>query len=64
MTVVEFLDKILPTMDGEVSKNFQRILKKQGIEFKLSSKVTGAEKLKTKVKLTVEPAAGGDAETV
>ncbi len=64
VTVVEFLDKILPTMDGEVSKNFQRILKKQGIEFKLSSKVTGAEKLKTKVKLTVEPAAGGDAETI
>ena len=64
VTVVEFLDKILPTMDGEVSKQFQRILKKQGVEFKLSSKVTGAEKLKTKVKLTVEPAAGGDAETI
>ncbi|MEM9619494.1 MAG: dihydrolipoyl dehydrogenase [Pseudomonadota bacterium] len=64
VTVVEFLDKILPTMDGEVSKQFQRILKKQGVAFKLSSKVTGAEKLKTKVKLTVEPAAGGDAETI
>ncbi|CAK9041933.1 Dihydrolipoyl dehydrogenase 3 (Dihydrolipoamide dehydrogenase 3) (LPD-3) [Durusdinium trenchii] len=64
VTVVEFLDKILPTMDGEVSKQFQRILKKQGVEFKLSSKVTGAEKLKTKVKLSVEPAAGGDAEAI
>lgn len=64
VTVVEFLDKILPTMDGEVSKQFQRILKKQGVAFKLSSKVTGAEKLKTKVKLSVEPAAGGDAETI
>ncbi|MEM8770443.1 MAG: dihydrolipoyl dehydrogenase [Pseudomonadota bacterium] len=64
VTVVEFLDKILPTMDGEVSKQFQRILKKQGIEFKLSSKVTGAEKLKTKIKLSVEPAAGGDAATI
>lgn len=64
VTVVEFLDKILPTMDGEVSKQFQRILKKQGVEFKLSSKVTGAEKLKTKVKLSVEPAAGGDGETI
>jgi dihydrolipoamide dehydrogenase len=64
VTVVEFLDKILPTMDGEVSKQFQRILKKQGMEFKLSSKVTGAEKLKTKIKLTVEPAGGGDAETI
>jgi dihydrolipoyl dehydrogenase len=64
VTVVEFLDRILPTMDGEVSKQFQRILKKQGVEFKLSSKVTGAEKLKTKVKLSVEPAAGGDVETI
>ncbi len=64
VTVVEFLDKILPTMDGEVSKQFQRILKKQGVDFKLSSKVTGAEKLKTKVKLTVEPAAGGAPETI
>jgi len=69
VTVIEFLDRILPTMDGEVSKQFQRILKKQGVAFKLSSKVTGAEKLKTKVKLYVEPAPnsndrGGDAETI
>jgi dihydrolipoyl dehydrogenase len=64
VTVVEYLDRILPTMDGEVSKQFQRILKKQGVDFKLSSKVTGAEKLKTKVKLTIEPAAGGDAEQI
>ncbi len=64
VTVVEFLDRILPTMDGEVSKQFQRILKKQGVEFKLSSKVTGAETLKTKVKLSIEPSAGGDAETI
>ena len=64
VTVVEFLDRVLPTMDGEVSKQFQRMMKKQGVEFKLSSKVTGAEKLKTKVKLSVEPAAGGAAETI
>ena len=64
VTVVEFLDRVLPTMDGEVSKQFQRILKKQGVEFKLSSKVTGAEKLKTKVKLSVEPAAGGETEVI
>ena len=64
LTVVEFLDRVLPPMDGEVSKQFQRILKKQGVDFKLSSKVTGAEKLKTKVKLTVEPAAGGAPETI
>ena len=64
VTVVEYLDRILPGMDGEVSKQFQRILKKQGVEFKLSSKVTGAEKLKTKVKLSVEPAAGGNIEQI
>ena len=64
VTVVEYLDRILPTMDGEVSKQFQRILKNQGVEFKLTSKVTGAEALKTKVKLSVEPAAGGDVETI
>jgi len=64
ITVVEFLDRILPTMDGEVSKTFQRILKKQGVEFRLSSKVTGVEKLKTKLKVMVEPAAGGEAETL
>ncbi|MEO0880336.1 MAG: FAD-dependent oxidoreductase, partial [Pseudomonadota bacterium] len=64
VTVVEYLDRILPTMDGEVSKQFQRILKKQGMAFRLSSKVTGAETLKSKVKVSVEPAAGGDADII
>ncbi|MEK7266685.1 MAG: dihydrolipoyl dehydrogenase [Pseudomonadota bacterium] len=64
VTVVEFLDRILPTMDGEVSKQFERILKKQGFEFRLSSKVTGAQKTKAGVTLSVEPAAGGKAETI
>ncbi len=64
VTVVEFLDRITPGMDGEIAKHFQRILKKQGFEFRLGTKVTGAEKLKTKIKLTVEPAAGGDEETL
>ena len=64
VTVVEFLDRILPTMDGEVSKQFLRILKKQGMEFKLKSKVTGAKTTKSGVTLSVEPAAGGDAEEI
>jgi dihydrolipoamide dehydrogenase len=64
VTVIEFLDRILPTMDGEVSKQFERILKKQGVEFRLSSKVTGAEKTKGGVRLSVEPAAGGKSEAV
>ncbi len=64
VSVVEFLDRILPTNDGEVSKQFQRILKKQGFEFKLSSKVTGAKASKSGVSLTVEPAKGGASETI
>ena len=64
VTVVEFLGRILPTNDDEVSKQFQRILKKQGFEFRLSTKVTGAKKAKTGVTLTVEPAAGGEAKTL
>tara|TARA_R110000868_G_scaffold100648_4_gene276873 strand:+ start:1290 stop:2681 length:1392 start_codon:yes stop_codon:yes gene_type:complete len=59
--VVEFLDAILPGMDGEVVKNFTRILKKQGFEFKLGSKVTKVEKTKSGLKISVEPAKGGDA---
>lgn len=64
VTVVEFLDRILPTNDGEVSKQFERLLKKQGVEFRLSSKVTGAATAKSGVKLSVEPAAGGAADTI
>ena len=64
VTVVEFLDRITPGMDGEVAKTFQRILKKQGMTFRLGTKVTGAETLKTKIKLSVEPAAGGDGEII
>lgn len=64
VTVVEYLDKILPPMDGEVSKQFKRVLEKQGLEFKLGTKVTAAKKGKGKVSLTLEPAAGGKAETL
>jgi dihydrolipoamide dehydrogenase len=62
VTVIEFLDRITPTMDGEVSKQFQKILEKQGIKFKLGSKVTGAKASAKGVDLTVEPAKGGEAE--
>lgn len=64
VTVVEFLDQILPGMDGEVRTQFERILKKQGMAFKLSSKVTGIEKADGGLKVSVEPAAGGEAETI
>ena len=64
ITVVEFLDRILPGMDADVAKNFQRLLKRQGFDFKLSTKVTGVETSKSGVKVTVEPARGGDAETI
>ncbi len=64
VTVVEFMDRITPEMDGEVSKTFARILKKQGFKFKLKSKVTAVKTTKTGATVTIEPAAGGDAETV
>jgi dihydrolipoamide dehydrogenase len=65
VTVVEYLDRVLPGMDGEVGKQFQRILTKQGIAFKLSTKVTGVEVgKKGGASVTVEPAAGGAEETL
>jgi len=64
VTVVEYLDFILPPMDAEVRKQMQRILEKQGLKFRLGSKVTGAKSNKSGVTLTVEPAAGGDEETL
>jgi dihydrolipoamide dehydrogenase len=64
VTVVEFLDNILPGTDGEVVKNFTRTLKKQGFSFKLGTKVTKVEKAKSGVKVTVEPAKGGEAEVL
>jgi dihydrolipoamide dehydrogenase len=64
VTVIEYLDRILPGMDGDVAKNFQRMLQKQGFSFKLSSKVMAAKAGKDKVTLSVEPAAGGAAEAL
>ncbi|MBS0478442.1 MAG: dihydrolipoyl dehydrogenase [Proteobacteria bacterium] len=64
VTVVEFLDQILPGFDGEVRKEANKILKKQGLEFKLSTKVTGVTVKGKAATLTVEPAKGGDAETI
>jgi dihydrolipoamide dehydrogenase len=63
VTVIEYLDRILPGMDDEIAKNFLRIQQKQGIAFKLASKVTAVEKLKKGAKVTFEPVAGGAAET-
>lgn len=64
VTVVEFLPAILPGMDGEVAKTFQRILKKQKFALKLGSKVTGVEKSGKGLKVSIEPAKGGDAEVL
>jgi dihydrolipoamide dehydrogenase len=64
VTVIEYLDRILAGMDNDVAKSFQRILQKQGMSFKLASKVTSAKASDKGVTLTVEPAAGGDAETI
>ena len=64
VTVVEFLDQILPGMDGDVRKEAAKIFKKQGFTFRTSTKVTGAKAGKKGVTLTVEPAAGGASETI
>jgi dihydrolipoamide dehydrogenase len=64
VTVVEYLDMILGGMDGEVAKQFQRMLAKQGIEFRLGSKVTGVAKVKKGATVTFEPVKGGAAETI
>jgi dihydrolipoamide dehydrogenase len=64
VTVVEFLDRILPGMDLDVAKSFQRILQKQGFAFKLGSKVTAVDTSGPTLKVSVEPAAGGAAETL
>jgi dihydrolipoamide dehydrogenase len=64
VTVIEFLDQILPGFDGDVRKEANKIFKKQGLEFKLSTKVTSATRKGDAVTLTVEPAAGGASETL
>ncbi|HTC99891.1 MAG TPA: dihydrolipoyl dehydrogenase [Bradyrhizobium sp.] len=64
VTVVEFLDRILPGMDGEVARQFQRILEKQGFKFKLGAKVTAVETSGKTLGAKVEPAAGGAPETL
>ncbi|MBV9429829.1 MAG: NAD(P)/FAD-dependent oxidoreductase, partial [Bradyrhizobiaceae bacterium] len=62
--VVEFLDRILPGMDADVCRQFHRILQKQGITFRLSSKVTAVDGSGNRLKAQVEPTAGGAAEAI
>jgi dihydrolipoyl dehydrogenase len=64
VTVVEFLDRILPGIDGDVGRQMQKILTKQGMTFKLGHKVTGIDTDSGKCKVSIEPAAGGKSETV
>jgi len=64
VTVVEYLDQILPGMDGEVRKEAAKIFKKQGFSIRTGTKVTGVTVKGATAKLTVEPAAGGDSETI
>ena len=64
VVVVEYLDRILPGMDGDVAKSFQRILEKQGFKFRLGSKVTGVTKDGAGLVAKIEPAAGGAAEAI
>ena len=63
VTVIEYLDQLLPGMDGDVRKEAAKVFRKQGLELKLSTKVTGVQMAGNKATLTLEPAAGGAAET-
>jgi dihydrolipoamide dehydrogenase len=64
VTVVEFLDRITPGMDGELSRNLQRSLTNQGMEFRLGTKVAAVKKVSGGAELTLEPAKGGETETL
>jgi dihydrolipoamide dehydrogenase len=64
VTVVEYLDRITPGLDGEVGKHFQRVLTKQGMVFRLSTKVVGVERRNGALQVAVEPAAGGTREVI
>jgi len=64
VTVVEYLDALLPGMDGEIRKEAAKIFKKQGMELRLSTKVTGVAVKGGKARVTIEPAAGGASEMV
>ena len=64
VTVIEFLDHIMPGADGEIQKTAKKVFEKQGLNFKLGTKVTGIEKLKTKLKVSVEAAKGGSEDTL
>ena len=64
VTVVEYLDRILPGLDLETCKQFQRLLEKQGVTFMLGSKVSKVENSGKAARVTVEPSAGGDASTL
>jgi dihydrolipoyl dehydrogenase len=64
VTAVEFLDRILPGLDNEVARQSQRLLEKQGLVFKLGSKVTGVDSSGATLKASIEPAKGGTAETI
>lgn len=64
VTVIEYLDQITPGLDGEVSRQFKTLLEKQGLQFKLGTKVTSAKADAKGVTLEVEPAAGGAKETI
>ncbi len=64
VTVIEYLDRILPGMDNEVAKSFQRLLEKQGFKFRLASKVTGVARAGGGARVGFEPVGGGAAETI
>ena len=64
VTVIEYLDRIAPGMDGEIAREFQKLLKRQGLAFHLGTKVTGVKAGKKELEVAIEPAKGGKGETI
>ncbi len=64
VTVVEYLDRLVPGMDGEIGKTFQRVLGKQGVRFQLGTKVTGVAESGDALAVSIEPASGGETSTL
>ena len=64
VTFIEFLDRVLAGMDGDTAKQFQRLMEKQGVSFKLATKVTGVKASKKMQSVTFEPVAGGESQSI
>jgi dihydrolipoamide dehydrogenase len=64
VTVIEYAEGIVPSMDREIAREFEKLLRQQGLEFRFGTKVTGAERARKKVKISCETVDGGDVDQI